>query len=222
MVFSGCYWVMFGFSNFFGDIYDIVLSGGERVVKVVVNVPEKVVPGRPRMEEYLKRLAHPVDVVPIDEFRRGPAEKYVIGFTRKAMEPLIARLNADHGISFHTLIHKQAIVQCGALYREGVVLDAGAILGPWSRVGRHVVMSRGATIGHDATVGDYSFLGAGAVLCGHVRIGQNVLVGANATVIPDVTVGDDVVIAAGAVVTKDVPAGTMVAGVPAQVKKVIK
>jgi len=213
---------MFGFSHFFGDIYDIIISRGEIVTRIVVNVPEKVVPGRPRMEEYIKRLAHHIDVVPIEEFKRGPAEKYVIGFTRKAMEPLVDRLKTEHGISFHTLIHDKAIVQCGALYREGVVLDAGVIIGPWSRVGKHVVMSRGSSIGHDAVVGDYAFLGAGAVLCGHVRLGENVLVGANATVIPDVTVGDDVVIAAGAVVTKDVPSGTMVAGVPAQVKKLIK
>lgn len=40
-----------------------------------------------------------------------------------------------------------------------------------------------------------------------------------ATILPGVTIGENSLVAAGSVVTKDVPAHTMVAGVPAKVKK---
>lgn len=55
-----------------------------------------------------------------------------------------------------------------------------------------------------------------------VTIGKDVWVGANSTILPGVTIGDYSVVAAGSVVTKDVPSGVLVAGVPAEVKKVLK
>ena len=52
-----------------------------------------------------------------------------------------------------------------------------------------------------------------------VIIGNDVWVGANSTILPGVTIGDFCVVAAGSVVTKDVPSGSLVAGVPATIKK---
>ncbi len=54
-----------------------------------------------------------------------------------------------------------------------------------------------------------------------VTIGNDVWIASAATILPGVTIGDRAVVAAGAVVTKDVPAGTLVAGVPAKVIKVL-
>lgn len=54
-----------------------------------------------------------------------------------------------------------------------------------------------------------------------VRIGDRVWCGANVTILPGVTIGDDVVVGAGALVTKDVLAGSVVAGVPAKVIKMV-
>lgn len=52
-----------------------------------------------------------------------------------------------------------------------------------------------------------------------VEIGEHVLIGANAMVLKGVRVGDGAVIAAGSVVSRDVPPRTLVAGVPASVRK---
>ena len=55
-----------------------------------------------------------------------------------------------------------------------------------------------------------------------IIIGDNCWFGANVSVMPGVTIGSGCVIAAGSVVTEDVPDNSMVAGVPAVVKKEIQ
>lgn len=54
-----------------------------------------------------------------------------------------------------------------------------------------------------------------------VVIEDDVWIGANVSIMPGVTIGTHSIVAAGAVVTKDVPPHTLVAGVPAIVKKQI-
>ena len=46
-------------------------------------------------------------------------------------------------------------------------------------------------------------------------------IGSNATILCGITIGENSLIGAGSVVTKDVPANTIVAGVPARIKKTI-
>ena len=53
-----------------------------------------------------------------------------------------------------------------------------------------------------------------------VKVGSDVWIGRNAVIMDKVTIGEGAIVGAGAVVTKDVPDNCMVAGVPAQVKKV--
>ena len=52
-----------------------------------------------------------------------------------------------------------------------------------------------------------------------IWIGSGVWLGANCTILPGVVVGSGAVVAAGAVVTRDVPPNSLVAGVPAVVKR---
>jgi maltose O-acetyltransferase len=52
-----------------------------------------------------------------------------------------------------------------------------------------------------------------------VVIENGAWIGARAVILPGVTIGGGAVVAAGAVVTKDVPPNTLVAGVPAMVRK---
>lgn len=52
-----------------------------------------------------------------------------------------------------------------------------------------------------------------------VKIKRGSFIGANAIILPGVTIGEDSFVAAGAVVTKDMPPKTLVAGVPAKVRK---
>jgi acetyltransferase-like isoleucine patch superfamily enzyme len=52
-----------------------------------------------------------------------------------------------------------------------------------------------------------------------IRIGNDCWIGANAVILAGVTIGSGAVVAAGAVVTRDVPENSVVAGIPAVVKK---
>lgn len=54
---------------------------------------------------------------------------------------------------------------------------------------------------------------------GPVVIGKNVWIGDKATILPGVTIGDGAIVAANSVVSKDVPPYSVVAGIPAVVKK---
>jgi len=78
----------------------------------------------------------------------------------------------------------------------------------------------------DATIGENTNIGAGTITCNYdgknknpTTIGKNVKIGSDTMLVAPVTVGDGAVTAAGSVVIEDVEADSLVAGVPAKVKK---
>ncbi len=81
----------------------------------------------------------------------------------------------------------------------------------------------------DATIGENTNIGAGTITCNYdgrqkhqTVIEDNVKIGSDTMLVAPVTVGSGSVTGAGSVVTKDVPADSLVAGVPAVVKKKLK
>ena len=93
------------------------------------------------------------------------------------------------------------------------------------------ILGRGSKASHltylgDATIGEKTNIGAGTITCNYdgvnknaTTIGNNVKIGSDTMLVAPVKVGDGAITAAGSVVTKDVPNDTLVAGVPAQIKK---
>ncbi len=80
----------------------------------------------------------------------------------------------------------------------------------------------------DATIGDRTNIGAGTITCNYdgknkhpTIIEDDVKIGSDTMLVAPVRVGARSVTGAGSVVTKDVPPDTLVAGVPAQIKKLI-
>jgi bifunctional UDP-N-acetylglucosamine pyrophosphorylase/glucosamine-1-phosphate N-acetyltransferase len=99
---------------------------------------------------------------------------------------------------------------------------------------KKTILGRGSKANHltylgDATIGEKTNIGAGTITCNYdgvnknpTLIGNNVKIGSDTMLVAPVKVGDGAVTAAGAVITKDVPEDSLVAGVPAQVKRSLK
>lgn len=94
------------------------------------------------------------------------------------------------------------------------------VIGPVT-IGNHVNLAQGITV----TALNHNFsdptlpIDAQGISTMPVVIEDDVWIGANAVILPGVRIGRHSVVAAGAVVTSDVPSGSLVAGVPATVKK---
>ncbi len=97
-----------------------------------------------------------------------------------------------------------------------------------SRLGRKTKSMHLTYLG-DATIGDRVNIGAGTVTCNYdgknknpTFIEDDVKIGSDTMLVAPVRVGRGSVSGAGSVITKDVPEDSLVAGVPAQVKKKLK
>ena len=118
-------------------------------------------------------------------------------------------------------------------------LRAHAVIGEEGRIGNFVEVKkskvgRGTKASHltylgDATIGEETNIGAGTITCNYdgvrkheTHIGSRVKIGSDTMLVAPVTVGDDAATAAGSVVIEDVPTGSLVAGVPAKVKKSLR
>lgn len=118
-------------------------------------------------------------------------------------------------------------------------LRGNAVMIEGSKVGNFVELKK-TTLGRkskashltylgDATIGENTNIGAGTVTCNYdgvnkheTHIGDNVKIGSDTMLVAPVKVGDGAATAAGSVVTEDVENETLVAGVPAKVKKSLK
>ena len=99
---------------------------------------------------------------------------------------------------------------------------------------KKTILGRGSKASHltylgDATIGEKTNIGAGTITCNYdgvkkhaTIIEDNVKIGSDTMLVAPVRVGSGSVTGAGSVVTKDVPPDSLVAGVPAMVKKNFK
>jgi bifunctional UDP-N-acetylglucosamine pyrophosphorylase/glucosamine-1-phosphate N-acetyltransferase len=109
-------------------------------------------------------------------------------------------------------------------------VEEGAAVGNFvemkkSRLGRKSKSMHLTYLG-DATIGERTNIGAGTITCNYdgknkhaTTIEDNVKIGSDTMLVAPIRVGSGSVTGAGAVVTKDVPPDTLVAGVPATIKK---
>lgn len=142
-----------------------------------------------------------------------------IGSTKRRR--LIETLEKE-GYKFDTIIHPNAIYSRWVKIGEGSIITAGVIITCQVVIGHHVILNLGVRVGHDVKIGDYVTISPGSEIMGHVTMGDEVYVGVNATIIDGIKVGNGSIVAAGAVVIEDVPEMSLVAGVPAKVKKIYK
>ena len=139
-----------------------------------------------------------------------------------------ARAHARHLRNQALARRTGASVDSTADVRAGVVIQEGAVIGPWCFLNRRVEVEAGAVLGSNVSLAPdvkvYTYtheLGpaqqrAGALVHRPVTIGDGCWLGTNAVVMPGVTIAPGCVIGAGAIVTKDTEPNGLYAGVPAR------
>jgi bifunctional UDP-N-acetylglucosamine pyrophosphorylase / glucosamine-1-phosphate N-acetyltransferase len=139
----------------------------------------------------------------------------------------------DHSIIVDSEIASKCSVGPFAHLRMNATLEEKATVGNFVEV-KKSRLKRGVKAMHltylgDATIGERTNIGAGTVTCNYdgVRkhetiIEDDVKIGSDTMLVAPVRVGARSTTGAGSVVTKDVPPDSLVAGVPAEVKKKLK
>jgi sugar O-acyltransferase (sialic acid O-acetyltransferase NeuD family) len=128
------------------------------------------------------------------------------------------RLGAElPDLPFVNAVHPAARVAAGASLGVGVVVAAGAVLGPDSTVSDHALIYTAASLDHDGTLERCASLAPGVVTGGDVRIGAHSAISIGATVLHGRSVGPHTVVGAGSVVVDDLPGHVVAYGTPARV-----
>lgn len=141
----------------------------------------------------------------IDSFWKASNYMYHHGARRlgRILE-LFSMTISSHGVSAQIDIGKDSIFLHHAL---------GCVVLETTRIGCGCIIMQNVTIGN-------TFSDKTKNLGGCCSIGDNVVIGAGACILGHVHVGNNVTIGANAVVLKDVEDNTVVAGVPAKIKRV--
>jgi sugar O-acyltransferase (sialic acid O-acetyltransferase NeuD family) len=162
------------------------------------------------------------DISYLNTFKEPENEFLLMGAIGSTKRKRLLTNLENSGFQFDTIVHQSVIHSRWVKIGDGSIITPGVIMTCQVELGRHVIVNLGVRIGHDVTIGNFSTLSPGAEIMGRVALGEQVYVGTNATVLNRVKVGSGAIIAAGAVVTKDVPEMALVAGVPAEVKKIYR
>lgn len=191
------------------EVYESVLRGGGRVAAFVDNQD---------------RAQGPPELGPIINAADLPAALLDLPVLFPLLTPGYRKTLLDQaralGFSrYPTHVDPTAIVASTAACDDGVLINAAAIVGAMSRIGRFAIVNRGASVGHHVVLEEFATLGPGCILCGSTVIGRGAFIGAGAIVNPKVNVGANAIVGSGAVVVKDVPAQSVVVGNPARVVK---
>jgi bifunctional UDP-N-acetylglucosamine pyrophosphorylase / glucosamine-1-phosphate N-acetyltransferase len=139
----------------------------------------------------------------------------------------------DHSIIVDSEIGSNCSVGPFAHLRMNATLEDKATVGNFVEV-KKSRLKRGVKAMHltylgDATIGERTNIGAGTVTCNYdgtrkheTIVEEDVKIGSDTMLVAPVTVGARSMTGAGSVVTKDVPPDSLVAGVPAKVKKKLR
>ena len=156
----------------------------------------------------------------------SPAETILvnaIGSTKDTLKrSKLFRQFKVNGFHFQSVIHPQSFVsQTDMEIGEGLQALVGSVINAGVSLGDNVLVNTHAIVEHDCTIGSHTHIASGAIVCGGCLIGENVHVGAGAVIKQGITIGSGSVIASGAVVIEDVKPFSLVAGVPAKVKRML-
>lgn len=160
-------------------------------------------------------------IVSLDDVKRlGRIRTFIIPVHTPSFRKNIARDAQIRRLEPVSVIHTSSTISTRAkISSSGVFIAARTVIGTHSSVGDFVVINRGALIGHDVLIEKFVTIESGAIVNGFCRIEEGAYIASGAIILPKIKIGKNSVVAGGAVVREDVAANTLVAGIPATVKK---
>lgn len=199
----------------------IVIIGGCAGAKVAYDIFASAGYFCQFMENYTKRWGQIPDNRCVETVDFGSIGWFVATGDNAERERMFAKYRDLFPSAPRSATHRSAQISRFCRIGDGALICANAVVGVGAELGHGVIVNTAASVDHDCQVDDFAQIGPGARICGYVGIGKRAFIGAGATVIPYIKIAHDAVVAAGAVVTKDVGPHEMVAGVPAERKKVL-
>jgi len=156
-------------------------------------------------------------------FRKGgfDAVAIAVGYKHRRFRKEVYAALKRQEIPIATFVHPSSHVEKSALLQEGSIVLVDCTIDMHARVGENAFLASRCFIAHHVEIGSHTYCGPAVNLAGNAEIGECCFLGINTTCVDGICVGRNVQTAAGSVVTKDVPDHSLIAGVPAVVKKTL-
>jgi sugar O-acyltransferase (sialic acid O-acetyltransferase NeuD family) len=119
--------------------------------------------------------------------------------------------------NFVNAIHPSVIIGDNVELGEGIVMMAGCIINPKSKIGNFTFFATGAQVDHDCNIKNHSSISAGSVTGGYVTLGEFSAITLGVTVIDRLKIGKNTVVGAGSLVLKDLSDNVLAYGNPCKV-----
>jgi maltose O-acetyltransferase len=158
------------------------------------------------LADVLKRTIYPIKIIKL----RGAFYKL---FFRRSGYGLCIDKHVNFRGKINITIGENCVINSFVHIWAG---PAGLVIGDRVMIASHVSIT---TLTHDYYDGSMRFAPA---IDRKIVNGDDVWIGSHAVIMPGISIGKEAVVGAGAVVTKDVAENTIVAGLPAQIIKLIK
>ncbi|WP_299241433.1 NeuD/PglB/VioB family sugar acetyltransferase [uncultured Aquimarina sp.] len=135
-------------------------------------------------------------------------------WVRSIMYKRIVELVPD--FEFITVIHPGAILSPYSTIGKGTVILASGTVNTHATIGDFCIINTNANLGHDSIMEDFSSLAPGVTTGGTVLIGEFTAVSLGVVILQNISIGSHNVIGAGALVTKNIEDFTVSYGIPAK------
>jgi len=156
----------------------------------------------------------------VSEYFNLKDKRYTIGIGNPKLRYKMYNKFKQLGGTITSVISKKAdIGSFGVVIEDGCNILSGSIISNDVKINIGTLIYYNAIITHDVQIGKFCEVSPGATLLGRCKINDFVQIGAGAIIFPDVEVGINSIIGAGSVVRENVPDNTLVAGIPAKIKK---